>query len=1256
MKKILGLMIIISSFVIGSGNAQTINQSNTVWNPNLKDVLGKPYGVPQLDKNKNITNNIVGDVTNSKITLDSVTNNLLGDELKDRGISLKDYGAKMNGTPSDMAPITKMYTDTQANGKIIFPCNGKWPNDNSGNRWTGPHQPGKSVYWDLTCNANWATNVGWGTQIDNALGENDITEANVSGSKWIMRKNNIEDNGQPVLLLKGQYGTLTNCFWPGGVTCNEPLFQSYATITKDSNQSVEAGVFQVDDYSNHPWGSQPQGLMIHMNKYGTSSSWAFAFELNDYSMLPPQSFSQTNEIDEQANGWEPSEAHYDPQKGTRKLLYFGSGTHKWKDDVSYYYNTQYNVGDKVAVGDVNGEVSIFEAQTSGKSGSSIVPTWPHNIGDTVVESQGDKIIWKKINSYYNDVAAGIWFNLDPGATQSYYENMIAGNAYYRDAAINLSEMRTDVGNSAAIRLAANQAIDFSGNLTESGKNQRILTYSTWMGNNALTYNVLGKDAFKVKDNGEVYIPQRLNIGGDCSTTGAFSNGLSFCQNAHAVNDNDIIYKDTQSVHFTVLNTTDNSLGKVSLAIGSNDLRVLVPATFDNDIIRTDGNGNLTTTQSMNAGSFNSTYDVNVGGNLNVTSRATFKGGCNDLTSIKSGITFCANAHSVSENDILYNTSVQFAPINSDGTVGDSPLSIDATGVRFLKEISLDNGNIYTDGKGNLTSTQIITAGSLTSTYNTSVGGDLYVAHYLNVSGDCSSGNLKTTGLTVCSNGLQTGEMDLLYPYNTSLDIMGLNSNGEVGNVAALSISDGLVTVGKSFKSDNGSLTTDGNGNMLLTSVSLNGSFNVGGTISFDRDQTTKRSLWVMAQNGGATTDGSNKNSDFIINRYGDTSNGPGQAYLGTPLSIDRDTGLVHINEGLSMDSDITVKGKFIATANFSINSDCSWGYSKSGLSFCNNAQGRGELDAMIQAGSSLSIFNLQDDGSTGGTYAINISNSQIDIQSPLNLDNGLTQNGYTTYTRNPTTKSTLWIIGASPSNASTDNSNTGGDFIFNRYSDDSQGNGGGYIDQAMSITRSTGMVNMYDGASIGSVKISNTIKSTPGAYINGDNNIMTLYTNTNASYVDQTDANASMIAVFTALQASGNSYPTGNWNGWTNDGHVMELYSNGKVKIFGETDINSTLYVSGKSTFDNGAIITDGSGNFTSSQIITGGVLSSAYDTKVGGDAYISHSIRLTGATEDNIKSTSNPQEGQIMQDSDAHLLVVYENGSWYKIPLGDKI
>ena len=79
-------------------------------------------------------------------------------------------------------------------------------------------------------------------------------------------------------------------------------------------------------------------------------------------------------------------------------------------------------------------------------------------------------------------------------------------------------------------------------------------------------------------------------------------------------------------------------------------------------------------------------------------------------------------------------------------------------------------------------------------------------------------------------------------------------------------------------------------------------------------------------------------------------------------------------------------------------------------------------------------------------------------------------------------------------------------------------------------------------------------------------------------------------------------------------------------------------------------------GAINATNTITGGVVNSVYDMHAGGNMYVGSTIMLTPQTETEIKSISKPVSGQIAQDGDAQCLVVYENGHWNKIRLGDQL
>lgn len=120
--------------------------------------------------------------------------------------------------------VTSAYNNAANNERIIFPCGSIWPAYGNTPRPTGPHTNGKHVEWDLSCNGNWSDNEGWGAQVDNPVGDGDLTLSSINGGRWFMRQDTAQDNGQPVVNIVGVFNNQATCFWSGGVSCNEPVF------------------------------------------------------------------------------------------------------------------------------------------------------------------------------------------------------------------------------------------------------------------------------------------------------------------------------------------------------------------------------------------------------------------------------------------------------------------------------------------------------------------------------------------------------------------------------------------------------------------------------------------------------------------------------------------------------------------------------------------------------------------------------------------------------------------------------------------------------------------------------------------------------------------------------------------------------------------------------------------------------------------------------------------------------------------------
>lgn len=119
-----------------------------------------------------------------------------------------------------------------------------------------------------------------------------------------------------------------------------------------------------------------------------------------------------------------------------------------------------------------------------------------------------------------------------------------------------------------------------------------------------------------------------------------------------------------------------------------------------------------------------------------------------------------------------------------------------------------------------------------------------------------------------------------------------------------------------YHSENSSLEYDINKKPVFTINDTNGinahALSVDGLLNFSRkkynDFNSKPSLWILGTSDGATTDGSNNQGDFFINRYGDSSFAEGVDYLDQPFSITRVDGKVHINDGLAVENGMTIHG------------------------------------------------------------------------------------------------------------------------------------------------------------------------------------------------------------------------------------------------------------------------------------------------------------------------------------------------------------
>jgi hypothetical protein len=290
---------------------------------------------------------------------------------------------------------------------------------------------------------------------------------------------------------------------------------------------------------NNPFDSEDQGLNVQVVKAGQNSTWAINTQSLDTTGLPPQSFATVGaELDLGGSGYDNPAGAYDPYQSNRATMWFNGRPYPWPNWAA---STAYGVGAIVVGTPTGGVASTYIAQNAGTSGAT-APSWPTS--GTVVDNG---ITWSYGTTYAFSIGRGIWFDSNLGPSEFQWGTCISGDAIVQNAFLDTQRVTFASSGGAAIRLSANQIIDFSGNLTAAGQNQHTLQYSAY--DTGLAYNIgstgvvtalLIKDSFQVSIAGVTSIANTTKGNLSGVTTGYSPSGLTIGWNYAAIGETDLM--------------------------------------------------------------------------------------------------------------------------------------------------------------------------------------------------------------------------------------------------------------------------------------------------------------------------------------------------------------------------------------------------------------------------------------------------------------------------------------------------------------------------------------------------------------------------------------------------------------------------------------------------------------------------------------------------------------------------------------------
>ena len=229
---------------------------------------------------------------------------------------------------------------------------------------------------------------------------------------------------------------------------------------------------------------------------GPQSLFAFWGPIIDSSGLV-QGTTVGGELDIQANGPEASATGYNPAVGSRMFLTLAPSMYP---APAWLANHAYTVNTAIQPATPNG--FVYVCTVAGTSGAS-PPTWPTSAG-TVTDGS---VTWQFGTTKAVQISRGISFGTDSAGPSNvqYGAGIYADGAYFYDAICDFATGHLVDGGvkDAAIRLASNMPIDFSGDGTDAGQNVRTLRYKSASG--ALEYQISGSAVFAVADNANLIV-------------------------------------------------------------------------------------------------------------------------------------------------------------------------------------------------------------------------------------------------------------------------------------------------------------------------------------------------------------------------------------------------------------------------------------------------------------------------------------------------------------------------------------------------------------------------------------------------------------------------------------------------------------------------------------------------------------------------------------------------------------------------------
>ena len=397
------------------------------------------------------------------------------------GLNVRDYGAVLDGVTDDFAAFQGAYTAAKNWQSITVPAGGV--NVTGPTLVRGSGGGTNANLWKLDGNS---FNIG--AIPVTILGDGDVTET-FDGRVSFRKQITTSTNGYAVV-------EITN------INANPSFPAGDVTSSLIVNATASAGC------GGHTWplnvtlttrsaGNEEVSIASTVIRSGAGATWQYFGQTIDETGVAPNASSANVafEMDITANGPEASSTGYAPYNGGRAFITF----------VPAAYNPPSWTGTQAYVATA-GAVSVVQPTTpngytyicivAGTSGGS-EPTWPIIVGNTVTDGT---VTWQCGTTTAMQISRVL--SIGGGTGVQIGAPVLIDRVAIYDAGIEMSSSTLVDGGvlDAAIRIAANMPIDWSGDGTAANQNVRTTRYNST--STALEYKKSGTVWWAIKDNGD----------------------------------------------------------------------------------------------------------------------------------------------------------------------------------------------------------------------------------------------------------------------------------------------------------------------------------------------------------------------------------------------------------------------------------------------------------------------------------------------------------------------------------------------------------------------------------------------------------------------------------------------------------------------------------------------------------------------------------------------------------------------------------